>query len=69
MTDLEKELTEALGWALPLAEIAIEDCRQTRLRCGHSDIGAGTEKVGLWPFEVGSMNNARNVLARAKRET
>ena len=67
MTDLEEELRDALQWALPLAELAMEDCRQTRLLMGHDDIGTGTDNIGLWPFEVRSIEVARAVLAKALR--
>lgn len=54
------DLVGALKWALPLAEVALEDARQRRLQAGHTDIGAGTERLGLWPDE-----QARNAAARA----
>lgn len=53
------ELRAALKWALPLVDLALESCRQERLRCGHADIGAGTNHIGLWPFEVTARDNAR----------
>jgi hypothetical protein len=50
---------------MPLAEIALEDCRQLRLKHGHSDIRAG-DIVGLWPNEVAKRDEARKALAEQK---
>lgn len=61
--DETERLREALAWALPLAEMTLENCRQQRLQYGHSDIGAGTNHLGLWEFEVAARDRARAVLA------
>ena len=63
--ELANELISALIWALPLAEIALEDHRQTRLQNGHDDIGRGTKVLGLWPSEVEQRDKARAILAKA----
>jgi hypothetical protein len=59
---------DALAWALTLAAGALEDCRQMRLRLGHSDIGAGTDHIGLWPFEVATMERARAAFRKLKED-
>jgi hypothetical protein len=62
MADLEKELFEALKWALPLAEIAMESHRQERLRCGHT---FGTKRAGLYDEEVDEIERFRSTLNKA----
>lgn len=61
------KLEEALRWALPLAERAVDDHRMERIRCGHSYI-TGTYKsgmtwVGIHQSEVDQIEFAREVLA------
>ena len=61
------KLEEALRWALPLAERAVDDHRMERMRCGHNDI-TGTYKngvtwVGIHQSEVDQIEFAREVLA------
>lgn len=63
-----KALVEALEWAFPLASMALEDCRQYRLKCGHNDIGAGTKHIGLWPAEIAERDKARAALEIAKEQ-
>jgi len=53
MNDVD-ELRAALKWALPLVEQALEDCRQLRLKNGHSDIGAGTNR---WTTDARTHHN------------
>lgn len=60
------ELLAALRWALPLAEIALEDARQRRLQAGHAYIGAETDRIGLWPEEQESHKCARAALAKGR---
>lgn len=60
------ELVDALKWALPLAERAIDDHRMERLRCGHNDI-TGTYKngqtwVGIYQSEVDQIEAVRAIL-------
>jgi hypothetical protein len=59
-------LREALKWALPLAQLALETHRLERLRCGHSDIRGvyvnGTQCVGLWQDEIDRIEQARAAL-------
>jgi hypothetical protein len=64
MSDLEKELYDALFWALPLAEIAMENHRQVRLRYGHN---LGTKRIGLTDDEVEQLERARATLKRAAK--
>lgn len=59
------ELLEALKWALPLAEMALEDHRQARIQAGHSDIGAGSPHLGLWESEAKARDGARAAIAKA----
>jgi hypothetical protein len=61
--DEVEELRSALKWALPLIGRGLENCRQERLRCGHHDIGAGTDHFGLWPFEVAQWERVRALAA------
>ena len=61
------DLLEALRWALPLAEMAIESHRIERIRLGHSDI-IGTYKngatwVGISQDEVDQIEKARAVIS------
>lgn len=60
------ELRAALKWALPLAEQALEQCRQLRNRAGHTDIRAG-DIVGLWPEEIAERDKARSALKSINR--
>lgn len=64
---LVKKAEVALGWALPLACLALEDHRVERLRCGHNDIGRdrGTD-LGLWDDEVNSRAQALATLQSIK---
>lgn len=55
-------LVDALTWAVPLAERALEEHRVERLRFGHNDIGAGTDHLGLWDNEAASRTAARAAL-------
>lgn len=64
-----EQLRDALRWAMPLVELALEDCRQTRLRLGHDDIGAGTDHIGLWPLEVAARDRARALVQKPDGET
>jgi hypothetical protein len=68
MSEVE-ELRNALRWAMPLVELALEDCRQMRLRLGHDDIGAGTDHIGLWPFEVAARDRARALVQKPDMQT
>lgn len=56
-----KRLREALQWALPLAELTLEETRVNRIRCGHSDIRCG-DTIGLWPEEAKAREKARAAL-------
>lgn len=56
------ELLEALKWAVPLAEKALEDHRCLRLECGHHDIG--TKRIGLYDYEVEAKEKARTLISR-----
>lgn len=58
-------LLTALKWALPLAEITLENTRQERLKYGHDDIGRGTEDLGLWAAETGMRSIAREAIRTA----
>lgn len=58
------EMLDALRWALPLAEMALEQCRLQRVQAGHTDIQAG-DIIGLWPDEVASRDAARAAIAKA----
>lgn len=63
------ELLDALRWALPLAERAMDDHRMERIRCGHSDI-SGTYKngvtwAGIHQSEVDQIEAARAAIAKA----
>ena len=62
----EAKLRKALDWALPLAELTLEQSRTTRLLNGHTDIGAGTEYPGLWPDEVQKRDEARQALTETE---
>lgn len=59
-------LREALRWALPLAEQAMEDHRLMRWQCGHKDIVGtyknGTAYVGIYQSEVDQIEQARAAL-------
>lgn len=62
MTTNETALRDALAWALPLAEWAIDDHRLERLRCGHSDIHGtyknGVTWAGIYQSEVDQIERA-----------
>lgn len=57
---------EALRWALPLAEQALEDHRQRRLMGGHTNMrgknARGAVIVGLTQQEIDAADNARAAL-------
>lgn len=62
-----ERLRAALRWALPLATMALEDCRQQRVKLGHTDI-IGTYRngqawVGIHQSEVDNLEAARAALA------
>lgn len=63
-------VTEALKWALPLAERAVDDHRMERIRCGHSDIvgtySNGQSWVGIHQSEVDQIEKARVAYATAR---
>lgn len=65
-------VVEALRWALPLAERAMDDHRLERIRCGHSDIHGtyknGVTWSGIWQAEVDQIEAARAALHDAKEE-
>lgn len=67
-----KELREALEWALPLAEIAVDTHRMYRIQCGHTDINGtysdGQTWVGIYQNEVDKIEHARRTLKLAKGE-
>lgn len=62
------EMLESLRWAVPLAEMAMEDYRLLRLKNGHDDIGAGTDKIGLWPKEQAQIKQAKAAISKATGE-
>lgn len=68
--DKYQELIEALEWALPLAELAMEQHRQMRLQCGHNDLTYTTRRgvkfVGLSQAEWDRVERARRALAEAQ---
>ncbi len=64
----EIEMAGALKWALPLANLELESTRQIRLQAGHSDIGQGTKRLGLWPQEQEALCHARAALASTPTE-
>lgn len=57
-----EEAKRMAKWAIPLAQIAMEDYRMLRLTSGHSDIG--TKRVGLYDDEWEKCEAARDWLAR-----
>ncbi|MBT1798801.1 hypothetical protein B9Q31_02240 [Enterobacter kobei] len=65
-------LLEALQWALPLAEVAIESHRQERVKCGHMDISGvrkdGVSWVGIYQDEIDSIERARAAISKALGE-
>lgn len=68
LTKLLGEARDALTWALPLAERAVDDHRMVRIECGHSNI-TGTYKngqtwVGIHQSEVDQIEAARTTLSR-----
>lgn len=65
--DSEKDaLREALKWALPLAERAVDNHRLERLRYGHDDISGtyrdGQTWEGIYQDEVDQIETARDAL-------
>jgi hypothetical protein len=59
-------LREALRWALPLAETALNAVRLERIRCGHQDIRGKNktgEIIGLHQSEIDAAEFARAALA------
>lgn len=64
------ELMKALAWALPLADLALEQCRMDRCKAGHSDITFkkhdGVMWVGLYQSEWDDRENANAALAKVK---
>jgi len=63
------ELEAALKWAVPLAEIALDECRLERLRTGNRDIGKEEGHPGLWPIEVAAKTRARATLSGSPAPT
>lgn len=62
-------LLEALAWALPLAETALNAHRHERIRCGHQDIRGNNksgEIIGLHQNEIDDAEHARAALSSAK---
>lgn len=59
---------DSLVWSLQLAEVALEDCRINRIRCGHLDIVSkykdGRVCIGLYQDEVDKLESAREVLRK-----
>lgn len=53
-------LEEALRWAFPLAQRAMEDVATTRARAGHT--GLGTIRSSLYDDEVRKMDSIRALL-------
>lgn len=62
-----QRMREALGCTLPLAEIALEACRDQRCRAGHHDIvftkRDGVQWVGLYQDEYDRLEKAKEALA------
>lgn len=63
----ERGMREALEYVVPLAEIALEACRDQRCRAGHHDIvftkRDGVQWVGLYQDEYDRLENAKDALA------
>lgn len=66
--DEVERLREALHWALPLAERAVDDHRLLRLQHGHTDIIGtyknGRRSTGIHQSEVDQIEAARDALKR-----
>lgn len=66
------ELLAALQWALPLAEVAMDDHRVERIRLGHTDIKGtyknGVTYSGIFQEEVDQIERARFAIKKALGE-
>lgn len=62
------QMLDSLVWSLQLAEVALEDCRINRIRCGHLDIVSkykdGRVCIGLYQDEVDKLESAKEVLRK-----
>ena len=70
--EVNKDLLEALQWALPLAEVAMESHRLDRIKYGHTDISGvrkdGVSYVGIYQDEIDSIEKARAAISKALGE-
>lgn len=66
--ELLREARDALRWALPLAERALDSHRLERCRAGHGDITGtfknGEKWAGIYQSEVDQIETARSALAK-----
>lgn len=66
------ELLAALQWALPLAQMAMEEARMWRVKAGHMDIKGtynnGETWVGIYQEEVDQIERARFAIKKALGE-